>query len=130
MKKIVLSILMATTFMYAGAKHIEATPKVVQSGIKIIDIRTKPEWIQTGIVKNSIPITFFDLQGKYDAKAFLGLLSKYVTKNEEFAIICRTGNRTTAVSQFLAQVGYNVINLKGGVTSLMRQGYKLSKYSP
>jgi rhodanese-related sulfurtransferase len=128
MKKVILALILISSFLLAGVKTLNASPEIVNSGIKIIDIRTKPEWLQTGIVKGAIPITFFDKRGNYDVPKFLKLLNKYVDKNEEFALICRTGNRTTAVSDFLGKMGYKVINLKGGVVSLMKQGYKLTPY--
>ena len=123
-----LGLFMISTFMLAGVKTVNATPEVVKSGIKIIDIRTEGEWFQTGIVENSIPITFFDARGNYDARKFLDKLDLHVKKGEEFAIICRTGNRTTAISEFLGKEGYNVINLQGGVVYLGQHGYKLVKY--
>jgi len=129
MKKILLALILVSSFLFAGVKTVNVSPKFVTSGIKIIDIRTKGEWEQTGIVKDSIPITFFDERGNYDAKKFLDLLNGYVKKDEEFALICRTGNRTTAVSDFLGKNGFNVVNLKGGVKSLTQQGYKLVKYT-
>ena len=128
MGKLMLGLFMISTFMLAGVKTANVTPQIVESGIKVIDIRTEAEWIQTGIVKGSIPITFFDARGNYDAQKFLDTISKYVKKTEEFALICRTGNRTTAVSDFLGKQGYDVVNLKGGVVSLGRQGYKLVPY--
>ena len=127
MKKIFLVLAIALS-LFAEVKTLNVTPALVNSHIKIIDIRTNSEWIQTGIVKNSIPITFFDSQGGYDVDKFMNQLSKHVNKNEEFALICRTGNRTTAVSDYLGKIGYKVINLKGGIKSLMQQGYKLEKY--
>lgn len=129
MKKILLVLVLAASFIFAGAKTINVSPELVKSGIKIIDIRTEGEWKQTGIVKDSIPITFFDERGNYDAQNFLNALSTHIQKDEEFALICRTGNRTTAVSDFLGKNGFNVINLKGGVKRLTQQGYKLTKYN-
>jgi rhodanese-related sulfurtransferase len=128
MRKILLTLFISSSILLAGAKHIDASIEIVKSGIKIIDIRTKGEWIQTGIVENSIPITFFDIKGKYDIPTFLAQLNKHVDKNREFAIICRTGNRTTMVSKLLDQLGYKVINLKGGVKLLGKKGYKLTPY--
>ena len=129
MSKLMLGLFMISTFMLAGVKTVDVTPDIVQSGIKIIDIRTEQEWQQTGIVKDSVPITFFDARGNYDAGKFLDTLSSHVKKGEEFALICRTGNRTTAVSDFLGKQGYDVINLKGGVVSLGKQGFKLVPYT-
>ena len=129
MSRLMLGLFMISTFMLAGVKTANVTPELVKSGIKIIDIRTEPEWVQTGIVEDSITITFFDARGNYDAQKFLDTISGYVNKGEEFALICRTGNRTTAVSDFLGKNGYDVINLKGGVKRLMQQGYTLKKYN-
>lgn len=129
MKKIILGLFLISTFLFSGVKTVNVTPDIVQNGIKIIDIRTAEEWKETGIVKDSIPITFFDERGQYDAQKFMDTLNSYIDKNEEFALICRTGNRTTAVSDFLGKRGYNVINLKGGVKSLTSQGYDLVKYT-
>lgn len=129
MRKILLALVLVSSFLVAGVKTVSVNPQLVNSGIKIIDIRTEREWEQTGIVKDSIPITFFDIRGNYDAQKFLDMLSKHVSKDEKFALICRTGNRTTAVSDFLGKQGFDVINLKGGVKSLAQKGYKLVKYT-
>lgn len=116
--------------LFAEVKHIPANPSIVSSGITIIDVRTESEWKETGIVKDSIPITFFDARGNYDAQKFLDLLSAYVQKDKEFAIICRTGNRTTSIGQYLDKLGYKVINLQGGVVFLKQQGYEFQEYNP
>lgn len=129
MKKVLVVLLLVSSFLFAGVKTVNVNPEIVQSGIKIIDIRTQGEWLETGIVKDSIPLTFFDERGNYDAENFINTLNSYIKQNEEFAIICRTGNRTTAVSDFLGKNGYSVINLKGGIKRLTQQGYKLKKYN-
>ena len=129
MSKIMLGLFMVSTFMLAGVKTVNASPQIVQSGIKIIDIRTEPEWAQTGIVKDSITITFFDAHGNYDVQKFINELDQHVKKGEEFALICRTGNRTTTISDFLGKQGYNVINLQGGVVKLARHGFELVQYN-
>lgn len=114
--------------LHADIKHIYPTEALLKSGIKIIDIRTESEWRQTGIIPGSILITFFDEQGRYDADRFLQFLDSYVKKGEEFAIICRTGNRTKAVSGFLDEQGYRVIDLEGGITYLIQNGYVTVPY--
>ena len=76
------------------------------------------------------PITFFDEQGRYDADAFMKELNKYVSKDKEFAVICRTGSRSAAVTELLSKQGYKVVNLKGGIKSLIQKGYTPTPYNP
>jgi rhodanese-related sulfurtransferase len=130
MLKLSLFTLLFSSLLMAELRHVDVNEEIVKSGIKIIDIRTSPEWKETGIVENSIPITFFDEQGRYNAETFLNELTKHVKKDREFALICRTGNRTVAVSEFLSKQGYKVINLKGGIKRLISQGYVPEPYKP
>lgn len=89
---------------------------LVGSKTPIVDIRTPGEWKNTGLVKGSIPIMFFDERGGYDINAFLEKLNAKVDTKKEFALICNSGNRTRIVANFLSQkLGYNVIDLKGGI---------------
>lgn len=98
--------------------------------ITIIDIRTEAEWRQTGIVAGSRTITFFDENGSYDLATFLQQLDRVVNRNEEFAIICRSGRRTRVAAQILTKKGYKVIDLKGGVQYLPKIGIELVPYQP
>lgn len=131
MKKILFTLLILALGAYAKMFTQDATPKIADSSITIIDIRTAPEWKETGIVKNSIPITFFDEQGNYDIDSFLKQISPYVSKDKKFALICRTGHRTGLVADFLGnRLGYDVVSLNGGVMKLVSEGYKLTPYNP
>jgi rhodanese-related sulfurtransferase len=100
------------------------------SDMVVVDIRTAPEWRQTGIVPGSKTITFFELDGSYDAEGFMKQLDALGGKEQEIGLICRTGSRTSQVANFLAQQGYNVKNLAGGVMKLMSEGYTLEPYRP
>ena len=40
--------------------------ELMKTNTPIIDIRTSPEWDQTGVIPNSLLITFFDEKGNYD----------------------------------------------------------------
>lgn len=99
-----------------------------ESDMVVVDIRTRPEWQQTGIVPDSKCITFFDVSGNYDVEAFLKQMDDLGGKEQEIGLICRTGSRTSQVANFMHQQGYNVKNLAGGVMKLMSEGYQLSKY--
>ena len=125
-----LLLMLGVSFVWAELRQVDASEAIVKSGIQIVDIRTKPEWQETGVIKDSILITFFDEQGRYDVQAFMNELNKHVTKDKEFALICRTGNRTSMVSEFLSKQGYKVINLQGGIKRLISQGYAPSAYKP
>jgi rhodanese-related sulfurtransferase len=126
--KNILFVLLLTSILFADIRVVNVTPSIVESGIKIVDIRTKSEWRETGIIKGSILITYYDEKAHYDKKHFLDILNTYVKKNEEFGIICRSGNRTSMVVKELNKRGYHVINLVGGIESILKQGYKLLGY--
>ena len=98
------------------------------SDMVIVDIRTRGEWMQTGVVPGSKTITFFDERGGYDAEGFLKQMDELGGKDVEIGLICRTGARTSQVANFMAQQGYNVKNLVGGVMKLMGEGYKLEPF--
>ncbi|KIM12771.1 MAG: hypothetical protein KU37_02540 [Sulfuricurvum sp. PC08-66] len=122
-------LLLTALLAWAGVTHEPVTPSFLDKKIKIIDIRTATEWSQTGIVKNSIPLTFFDERNQYNINAFLKALDSHVKKGETFALICRTGSRSQMVANFLGKNGYNVIDLQGGVMAAQRQGVKLIPYA-
>lgn len=113
----------------AELQNVWVTKDFLKKDIKIIDIRTPAEWKETGIVEGAYTIMFFDEQGRFNIPEFLAALDKVVKKDEQFALICRTGSRTTEVSKFLAyKLDYDVINLSGGMMKLMRDGYKPVPY--
>ncbi|MCH9740181.1 MAG: rhodanese-like domain-containing protein [Epsilonproteobacteria bacterium] len=132
MKKIILGLLLLGSTLLAEVTHTPATPQLIkETTMKIIDIRTKGEWVETGIVKDSYLLTFFDERGNYDIEDFLAKLNMIVDKNEEFALICRTGSRTGMLSNFLGhKLNYKVINLKGGLMKLFREGFEPEYYAP
>jgi len=108
--------------IYPDAQMLETTDML------IIDIRTEMEWQQTGIVKDSNCVTFFDMMGNYDVEKFLAEIDKLGGKEKEIGLICRTGSRTSQVASFMSQNGYNVKNLAGGIMKLMSDGYTPSPY--
>jgi rhodanese-related sulfurtransferase len=130
MRKIGLFLIFLSSFLFADLRNVEVDEAVVKSGITVVDIRTKPEWADTGIVKGAVLLTFFDEQGRYDVDAFIKELNKHVSKDKEFALICRTGSRTSAVSDLLSKQGYKVVNLRGGMKLLLQKGYVPTPYNP
>lgn len=105
--------------------------RLMASGVPLIDIRTAPEWQQTGIVPGSHLVTFFDERGQANPGAWLATAKNIAKSNEPVIVICRTGNRTKAVSQFLSeQAGYsNVYNVRSGIVAWAREGRALAPAS-
>lgn len=125
MKKLYL-FLIISAFIFAQLKTI-SVQELLDSNNTIIDIRTKQEFVQTGTIKNSHKLTFFDRYGNVDFNQWQqDLLSIIKDKNATFTLVCRSSNRTKQVGTYLAKNGYpNVSHLKGGINNWLRQGQKL-----
>ncbi|TVT71800.1 MAG: rhodanese-like domain-containing protein [Denitromonas halophila] len=92
-------------------------------GVPVVDIRTAPEWQQTGIVPGSHLLTFFDNRGEAEPEAWLARLQAIAKPGEPVVLICRSGNRTAVVSRFLTEnVGYaKVYNVEGGIRAWTKE---------
>ncbi|MDD2839408.1 MAG: rhodanese-like domain-containing protein [Sulfuricurvum sp.] len=131
MRLALLSLLLTLSTLSADYIRQPIDQKLVDSKIKIIDIRTPGEWKTTGLVKGSIPIMFFDEQGNYNLDRFLAELNKNVKKNERFAVICNSGSRSKVLGTYLGnQLGYNVIDLAGGIQYAIGKKITLEPYAP
>jgi rhodanese-related sulfurtransferase len=105
--------------------------RLMANGVPLIDIRTSPEWKQTGIVPGSRLLTFFDERGQANPGTWLDDARSIAKPNDPVIVICRTGNRTKAVSKFLSdQTGYaKVYNVRDGIVAWSRDGRTLTPLS-
>jgi len=105
--------------------------KLMATGVPLIDIRTSQEWKQTGVVKGSRLLTFFDERGEADPAAWLESARSIVKPTDPVIVICRTGNRTKEMSKFLSdQAGFaKVYNVKNGIADWMRDGRAVTPLS-
>jgi len=102
--------------LFAEVKNAYISQQIVNSTLPIVDVRTPPEWRETGLLKGAIPIMFFNEQGKYDINAFLKELNAKVDTTKPFGIICHTGSRTSMIAPWMSQeLNYKVVNLQGGI---------------
>lgn len=46
-----------------------------------------------------------------------------IPKNQEIVIVCRSGGRSMQATTFLAEKGYDAINLQGGIIAWQQQGF-------
>ncbi len=97
-------------------------------GITVIDIRRSEEWSQTGVVEGSRKLTAFEKNGRVNPKFFAEFTTS-IAKDQPVILICRTGNRTSHLSKYLADdLGYtNVYNVRNGITGWIRDGQPVVK---
>lgn len=94
------------------------------SGATVIDIRRPEEWKQTGVIPGSHLVTFFDTQGKVNPEFGTELQKLISGPADEVIFICRTGNRSKVLSEYLSgQAGFtNVVNVEKGITDWIAKG--------
>ena len=102
---------------------------LMKQGVPLIDIRTNSEWQNTGIIKNSKLLTFFDKDGKSDLKSWMNKLRKMVKKDQPVIIICRSGRRSGIVSDMLVnEENYSkVYNANSGIMAWINSGLETTK---
>ncbi len=98
--------------------------QLLDQNVPIIDIRRADEWRSTGVIKGSHLLTFFDSRGRYDMEKWLTELNKIAAKNQKFILICRSGNRTGQVSNYLdKKLAYTqVYHLQKGIKNWIKAG--------
>jgi len=105
-----------------------ALRELLAKGTKIIDVRRKDEWDTTGVIADSKLLTAFDAYGNF-VQSFPADLSKLVKPDEPVIVICRTGSRSSAIANFLAErAGYTkVYNVTDGILNWIKDGNPVTK---
>lgn len=105
---------------------------LASSGVPVIDVRTASEWEETGIVPGSHLLTYFDARGNADPAAWLEKVKAFAKPGDPVIVICRSGNRTQKVSQFLSQqAGYaKVYNARNGIREWIKEGRQVAPAAP
>ena len=106
----------------------EQIKELTKINIPIVDVRRSSEWDQTGVVPNSILLTFFDKKGNYNLYEWYKQLRLKINEGEPIILICRTGRRTRIIAEMMDKKFDNVIyNAKGGITSWIDEKLKTVK---
>ena len=102
--------------------------RLAASGVAVVDIRTEPEWKATGVIAGSKLLTFVDEKGHIDASAWLEKIKTVAKPEQPIILICRSGNRSVAATQFLSQqAGYKTVyNAKGGINAWVKEGRSIT----
>ena len=120
-KLLSICLLLFTSLVFAEVKEVgnDEIIALMNNDVSVIDIRRADEWRNTGVIKQSSLITFFDKQGNHNKEEWMTQLKKIVNENDPVIIICRSGKRSGIVSKFLdEQANYtNVYNASGGMVS-------------
>lgn len=106
-----LAVLAGLAPCFAAAQEMSA-PQALEAAragkATLIDIRTPPEWKQTGVAQGATLINMLHPRG---AQGFLDEVLAKVGGNRTapIVLICRTGNRTTQVQRFLQGQGFTQV---------------------
>lgn len=102
--------------------------KLIKNNVPIVDIRTSDEWNQTGVIPNSILLTFFKKNGTYNFETWHKKLGYVIDTNKPYVLICRSGRRTKIISQMINnKSGKTIYNAKYGINSWMQSNLKTVK---
>ena len=110
------------TIKFAFADVVDVNNKQIlelsNTNIPIVDVRSISEWKQTGVIPDSILLTFFDKEGNYDLDEWYKKLLLEVAEGEPLILICRSGNRSRIIAEMMDTKFDNVIyNAQRGITS-------------
>jgi len=99
-----------------------------KEGFKIIDIRISDERKKTGIIKNSIEITAFDIQGNFDPN-FFNQYDKNIKENDHVIFVSSEGDISAILANgFVEKLGKkNIYSLVGGIKKWNEEGRRLIK---
>jgi rhodanese-related sulfurtransferase len=102
--------------------------KLIKKDTLIVDIRRSSEWKDTGVIPNSVLITFFDKRGNYNLKQWHKQLLENSSYNKDIILICRSGRRTKIAADIISKnLGINVYNVTNGIKSWMQSNETLLK---
>lgn len=80
----------------------------------IIDVREDYELEETGTIKGAIHIPMNEVPNRLNE----------ITKEREIYILCRSGVRSYNVAKYLNELGYEAINLDGGIIDYKGELFK------
>ena len=112
-------------YSFVSSDEINSLQK---NNYKFIDIRTKKERKNTGIIPGSLEITAFDINGNF-VPEFMKTFNDYLDLNDNIVFISNEGDIASILANgFAEQLGAtNMYVLKGGVQKLIKENYKLIK---
>ncbi|MCB1876890.1 MAG: rhodanese-like domain-containing protein [Chromatiales bacterium] len=107
---------------YVNLDSAQVRAKMAQ-GTAVVDVRRADEWRETGVLPDSVLLTFVDGAGRLNPR-FVDEFTRRFDKNDPVILICRTGNRTDALGRLLMeQLGYTQVYVaEHGISRWIRDG--------
>ena len=98
---------------YAGALLPAEAHKLMAAGVKLVDVRTKPELAYVGSIPGAVTIEWQTYPGSRPNPEFIGELAALTRKDEPVMFICRSGARSHGAAEAAMRAGwretYNVL---------------------
>jgi rhodanese-related sulfurtransferase len=98
---------------YAGALTPAEAAELMQAGVKLVDVRTKPELQYVGRIPGSLAVEWQTWPGGKPNPEFIGELAASVGKDEPVMFLCRSGARSHGAAEAALRAGwkeaYNVL---------------------
>lgn len=117
--KIIVCLLTAK-FVFAEVIDVnnEEMIKLSNVNIPIVDVRRSSEWDQTGVIPNSILLTFFDEEGNYNFDEWYEKLQLKINVTDPIILICRSGYRSKIVANMMdKEFNTTIYNAQSGINS-------------
>ena len=123
--KIIVGLLI---FKFAFAEVIDVDDqemiKLSNDNIPIVDVRRSSEWVQTGVIPNSILLTFFDEEGNYNFDEWYEKLQLEINVSNPIILICRSGKRSKIIAKMMDK-DFDIIiyNAQSGINSWINKKF-------
>jgi len=122
--KLIFTFLISTKLAFADIVNVNNSQiiELSNNNVPIIDVRRSSEWEQTGVIPNSILLTFFDDEGNYDYNQWYTKLLSEINTDEQIILICRSGKRSKAIAEMMnSKLDIRIYNAKNGMISWLNE---------
>lgn len=98
---------------------LEFQKEIKTDSVQLVDVRTPQEYAEGHII-GSININV-------QSDDFKQIAEKELSKDSTVLVYCRSGRRSLEAADILTRLGYNVVNLKGGIIEWKEDGLPVTK---
>ena len=122
--KLIFIFLINTKLVFADIVDVNNSQiiELSNNNVPIIDVRRSSEWEQTGVIPNSILLTFFDDEGNYDYNEWYTKLLSEINTDKQIILICRSGKRSKAIAEMMnSKLDIRIYNAKNGIISWLNE---------